>query len=241
MRIDWHFAVQQFNLSELHFETDTHILGRCISCYKNRRGAEYCWLVQQHKAIWATTCCECEQNGNSVTKCREELHHDDKMHSTWTKLPQQGQNSHNVAWNYKVSKWSAIPQDLEKWMSHTWCLTVTATGKIGFNDSLYSQDVDTQFTQESRATRSQGRQEWRRQKENSSQTLLLDRTPIVACMVVQVNSSHFALGKKIAQLDNSDVKQICRCDSWMCISNGVQFLEIQIPMTSAQCWYHVIA
>ena len=27
--------------------------------------------------------------------------------------------------------------------------------------------------------------------------------------------SCFALGRKIAQLDDSDVKQICRCDSWM--------------------------
>ena len=93
MRIDWHFAVQQFNHSQLHFETDTHILGCCISCYKNRRGAEYCWLVQQHKAIRATACCECEQNGNS--KCQQELHHDgenafymNKVTSTGSELPQ---------------------------------------------------------------------------------------------------------------------------------------------------------
>ena len=95
MWMDWHFAVQQCNLSQLHFETDTHILGRCISCYKNKRGAEYCWLVQQHKAVRATACCECEQNGNSVTKCRQELHHDgenafymNKVTSTGSELPQ---------------------------------------------------------------------------------------------------------------------------------------------------------
>ena len=41
MWMDWHFAVQNCNLSQQHFETDTHILGRCISCYKNKRGAEY--------------------------------------------------------------------------------------------------------------------------------------------------------------------------------------------------------
>ena len=56
-----HFAVQQCNLSQIQFETGTHILGRCISCYKNKRGAEYCRLVQQHKAVCATACCECEQ------------------------------------------------------------------------------------------------------------------------------------------------------------------------------------
>ena len=38
-----------------------HILGHCISCYKNKRGAEYCQLAQQHKAVWATACYECEQ------------------------------------------------------------------------------------------------------------------------------------------------------------------------------------
>ena len=31
-----------------------HLLGRCISYYKNKRGAEYCRLVQQHKAVRAT-------------------------------------------------------------------------------------------------------------------------------------------------------------------------------------------
>ena len=76
MLMNWHLAVQQCNPSQLHFETDTHILGRCISCYKNKRGAEHCQLVQQHKAIQTTACCECEKNGNSVTKCQQELHHD---------------------------------------------------------------------------------------------------------------------------------------------------------------------
>ena len=50
--------------------------------------------------------------------------------------------------------------------------------EIGFNDSLYRQDVNTQFTQESRATHSQGRQEWWRRKENSSHTLLSGCMPI---------------------------------------------------------------
>ena len=86
---------QQCNLSQLHFETDTHILGRCISCYKNKRGSEYCRLAQQHKAIRATAWCECEQNGNSVTKCQQELHCDgentfymNKVTSTGSEIPQ---------------------------------------------------------------------------------------------------------------------------------------------------------
>ena len=86
---------QQCNLSQLHFETATQILGRCISCYKNKRGAEYCRLAQQHKAIRATACCECEQNGNSVTKCQQELHCDgentfymNKVTSTGSEIPQ---------------------------------------------------------------------------------------------------------------------------------------------------------
>ena len=95
MLMNWHLAVQQCNPSQLHFETDTHILGRCISCYKNKRGAKHCQLVQQHKAIQATACCECEKNGNGVTKCRQELHHDgenafymNKVTSTGSELPQ---------------------------------------------------------------------------------------------------------------------------------------------------------
>ena len=58
----------------------------------------------------------------------------------------------------------------------------------------------------------------RRWKENSSHTLLHGRTPIAACVVVQVDSSRLVLGRKIAhhlELDDSDVKQIHRCDPWM--------------------------
>ena len=75
MCVQYDFAVEQYN-DPLHLATDTHVLGRCISCYKSKRGAEYCQLIQHHKAVRATACCECEENGNSVTKCRQEMHHE---------------------------------------------------------------------------------------------------------------------------------------------------------------------
>ena len=73
-------GLQQCNLSQIHFETGTHILGHCISSYKNKRGAEYCQLVQQHKAVWETACCECEPlvSQNVDRNCIMMV----KMHST---------------------------------------------------------------------------------------------------------------------------------------------------------------
>ena len=86
-------SISTCNLSQLCSETDTHILGCCIYCYKNKRGAEYCRLV--HKAVRETACCECEQNGTNTTKCRQEMHHDsangfymNKVTSTGSELPQ---------------------------------------------------------------------------------------------------------------------------------------------------------
>ena len=66
----------EVQLHHLQPVTGTRVLGRCITCCKNKRGAEYCRLVQQHKAPQATTCDECQQNKGSVTKCRQELHHE---------------------------------------------------------------------------------------------------------------------------------------------------------------------
>ena len=89
----------QCNLSQLHFETGTHILGHCISCYKNKRGAEHCRLVQH--AVNVNKMGTLSQNVDK--NCIMTV----KTHSTCTKFPQQGQNSHSASWSYKVSRWSA--------------------------------------------------------------------------------------------------------------------------------------
>jgi len=44
MCVQYDFAVEQYN-DPLHFATDTHVLGRCVSFYKSKRGAEYCRLI----------------------------------------------------------------------------------------------------------------------------------------------------------------------------------------------------
>ena len=84
-------VLHQCNLSQLHFETDTHS-GSYLLLQEQERGRVL--SVQQLKAERATACCECEQNGNSVTKCQE-LHHDGenafymhKVTSTGSELPQ---------------------------------------------------------------------------------------------------------------------------------------------------------
>jgi len=92
-------------------------------------------------------------------------------------------------------------------------LTVTSIGQIGSNDSPSRQGVNTQYAQVNKATPSQGRQESYRWKES---TLLHGHMHTAACVVVQVTSSHFVLGRKMPrhlELGRLDVKQVCRFNS----------------------------
>jgi len=50
--VQYGLAVQQYN-DHLHFATDTHVLGCCISCYKSKRGPEYCRLIGLFKQLLA--------------------------------------------------------------------------------------------------------------------------------------------------------------------------------------------
>ena len=52
MCVQCDFAVEQYN-DFLHFATDTHVLGHCISCYKNKRGPEYCRLIRLFEQLLA--------------------------------------------------------------------------------------------------------------------------------------------------------------------------------------------
>ena len=51
------------------------ILGRCISCFTGKRGAEYCRIVKGHTDDRASVCAECQSKGATVTRCRQELSH----------------------------------------------------------------------------------------------------------------------------------------------------------------------
>ena len=51
------------------------ILGRCISCFTGKRGAEYCRIVKGHTDDRASVCAECQSKGATVTHCRQELSH----------------------------------------------------------------------------------------------------------------------------------------------------------------------
>ena len=114
---------------------------------------------------------------------------------------------------------------------------MTATGKIGFNNSLYRQDVKTQFAQESSATHSQGRQEM----EGKLFTYTSAWSHAYSCL--RGGTGRFkppCLGKK--NRSSLGTRRFgCKANSqvWpLNVSNGVQVLEIQIPTMSARLPAH---
>ena len=114
---------------------------------------------------------------------------------------------------------------------------MTATGKIGFNDSLYRQDVKTQFAQESSATHSQGRQEM----EGKIFTYTSAWSHAYSCL--RGGTGQFkspCLGKKNrSSLGTGRLGCKANLQVWLLnVSNGVQVLEIQIPMMSARLPAH---
>ena len=56
---------------------DIEILGRCIPCYRNKRSTEHCRMMKQHQGACADVCTNCNVKGNSITKCCQQLQHDD--------------------------------------------------------------------------------------------------------------------------------------------------------------------
>ena len=115
--MDCNFAVQQCNLSQLHFETDKHnILARCIPHYKNRRGVEYCQLVQPHKAVRATPCCECKQikMGTMSQNVKNEMLHDGENVFYMNKIPLTGSEHCLELQCLEMKRYSARPGEMNE-------------------------------------------------------------------------------------------------------------------------------
>ena len=55
---------------------DIEILGRCISCYRNKRSTEYCRMMKQHEEAGADVCNSCDDKQNNITTYHQQLRHD---------------------------------------------------------------------------------------------------------------------------------------------------------------------
>ena len=176
MLMNWHLAVQQCNPSQLHFETDTHAYTGSLHL-----------LLQEQERSKALSVSAAAQgySGNCMLWMWKKWEYCHKMSTGiaswwWKCILHQQSYLNRVKTPTMFPGTTRSPNEvlLLKTCRNEWAVCNRVHGalqwpqlEIGFNDSLYRQDVNTQFTQESRATHSQGRQEWWRRKENSSHTL----------------------------------------------------------------------
>ena len=125
----------------------TEILGHCIPCYRNKRSTEHCRMMKQHKRACADVCTDCDVKGNNITKCHQQLQHDDdnaickKIVDCYEKLglPQCCLNLSNV----QLECYASNPEKLKAQVAIGYMIpyTVMITGKNGFNYLYFKYSV----------------------------------------------------------------------------------------------------
>ena len=117
----------------------TEILGHCIPCYRNKRSTEHCRMMKQHKRACADVCTDCDVKGNNITKCHQQLQHDDdnaickKIVDCYEKLG-LSQCCLNLS-NVQLECYASNPEKLKAQVAIGYMIpyTVMITGKNGFN------------------------------------------------------------------------------------------------------------
>ena len=189
------------------------------------------------KAVWASACAV---NVNKMGTVAQNVNKNCIM-MAWTKLSQQGQNSHNVAWNYKVSSYFSRPGEMNEpyvtgymvpYSDRNWeDWFQRFTLQTGCEYTIHSGKQSNTQSRETGVMKTEGKLFIYTSAWSHAYSCLRGDTGQFKSLCLEKKNRSSLGTRRFGCKTNLQV--------WILnVSNGVQGLEIQIPMMSAHLPAH---